>query len=99
MANILMLTGPLDQSMINVILFDFTLPSEHEIIVTISDALIVASIFSFYMETLKATRTSVMFDYRTCLVTTGICGIPHRISLRNLSWEYNASHHEDSLTD
>ena len=59
LANITMLTGPVDNSMINVILFEFSLPSQREIIVTISDAFILASVFSLYIETFKATRTSV----------------------------------------
>lgn len=59
-ANFIMLSGPLDQSMINVILFEFDLPSQRRIIVTVSDAFILASIFFLYIETFKATRTSVI---------------------------------------
>lgn len=55
-----MLSGPPDQSMINIILFEFDLPSERRIIVTISDAFILASVFFLYIETFKATRTSVI---------------------------------------
>lgn len=59
-ANIVMLSGPLDQSMMNVILFEFDLPSLRRIIMTVSDAFILASIFFLYIETFKATRTSVI---------------------------------------
>jgi len=59
-ANFIMLSGPIDQSMINVILFEFDLPSQRRIIVTISDAFILASVFFLYIETFKATRTSVI---------------------------------------
>lgn len=59
-ANFIMLSGPIDQSMINVILFEFDLPSQRRIIVTVSDAFILASVFFLYIETFKATRTSVI---------------------------------------
>ena len=59
-ANFIMLSGPIDQSMINVILFEFDLPSQRRIITTVSDAFILASIFFLYIETFKATRTSVI---------------------------------------
>jgi len=59
-ANIIMLSGPIDQSMINVILFEFNLPSQRRVIITISDAFILGSIFFLYIETFKATRTSVI---------------------------------------
>ena len=59
-ANIIMLSGPIDQSMINVILFEFDLPSLRRVIITVSDAFILASIFFLYIETFKATRTSVI---------------------------------------
>ena len=59
-ANFVMLSGPIDQSMINVILFEFDLPSQRRIIMTVSDAFILASIFFLYIETFKATRTSVI---------------------------------------
>lgn len=59
LANVVMLSGPVDNSMINVIVFEFTLPSQRDIILTVSDALILASVFSLYVETFKATRTSV----------------------------------------
>jgi len=59
-ANIIMLSGPIDQSMINVILFEFDLPSGRRILMTISDAFILASVFFLYIETFKATRTSII---------------------------------------
>jgi hypothetical protein len=59
-ANFVMLSGPIDQSLINVIAFDFLLPSGREIIITISDVFILASIFFLYIETFKATRTSTI---------------------------------------
>ncbi len=59
-ANIVMLSGPVDQSMLNVILFEFDLPSRRIISLTVSDAFILASIFFLYVETFKATRTSVI---------------------------------------
>jgi len=58
-ANLVMLSGPVDQSMLNVILVEFYLPSQREVILTVSDAFIVTSIFFLYIETFKATRTSV----------------------------------------
>ncbi len=57
-ANVIMMSGPVDQSLINVILFEFLLPSGRAIILTVSDAFILASIFFLYIETFKATRTS-----------------------------------------
>lgn len=59
-ANFIMLSGPIDQSMINVILFEFDLPSQRRVIMTVSDAFILSSIFFLYIETFKATRTSVI---------------------------------------
>lgn len=59
-ANVVMLSGPIEESMINVILFEFDLPSQRRIIVTVSDAFILSSIFFLYVETFKATRTSVI---------------------------------------
>jgi len=59
-ANLVMLSGPVDQSMLNVILFEFDLPSRRIISMTVSDAFILASIFFLYIETFKATRTSVI---------------------------------------
>jgi len=59
-ANVIMLSGPIDQPMINVILFEFDLPSMRRVIITISDAFILACIFFLYVETFKATRTSII---------------------------------------
>lgn len=59
-ANVVMLSGPIDQSMMNVILFEFDLPSQRRIIMTISDAFILISVLFLYIETFKATRTSVL---------------------------------------
>jgi hypothetical protein len=59
-ANIVMLTGPIDQSMLNVIIYEFYLPSQRAVILTVSDAFIMASLFFLYIETFKATRTSVI---------------------------------------
>ena len=59
-ANIVMLTGPIDQSMLNVIIYEFKLPSQRVVILTVSDAFIMASLFFLYIETFKATRTSVI---------------------------------------
>ena len=59
-ANLVMLTGPIDQSMLNVIISEFRLPSERVVILTVSDAFIMASLFFLYIETFKATRTSVI---------------------------------------
>ncbi len=55
-----MLSGPVDQSMINVIFFEFDIPSGRRILITVSDAFLLASIFFLYIETFKATRTSVI---------------------------------------
>lgn len=59
-ANMVMLTGPLEQPTINIVLFDFLLPSGRDVIVTISDAFLLASVLFLYIETFKATRTSVI---------------------------------------
>ncbi|MFK7860447.1 MAG: hypothetical protein AB8B64_16630 [Granulosicoccus sp.] len=57
-ANIVMLTGPVDQSMLNVILYELTLPSSRAVVLTISDAFILGSLFILYIEVFKATRVS-----------------------------------------
>ena len=59
-ANLVLLSGPIEQSVINVILFEFLLPSGRLIVLTVSDAFILVSIFFLYIETFKATRTSVI---------------------------------------
>ncbi|MBX2880867.1 MAG: hypothetical protein KTR32_13080 [Granulosicoccus sp.] len=57
-ANFVMLSGPPGQSMLNVIMFEFNLPSNRSVVLTVSDCFILASIFFLYIETFKATRTS-----------------------------------------
>lgn len=59
-ANLVMLAGPVEESMMNIILFDFNLPSQRVVVTTVSDALILVSVFILYIETFKATRTSVI---------------------------------------
>ncbi len=59
-ANLLMFAGTPDTSMLNIILADFTMISGATIILTISDALIIAAVLFLYIETFKATRTSVV---------------------------------------
>jgi hypothetical protein len=59
-ANLVMLSGPIDQSMLNVIIYEFSLPSQRVVILTVSDAFIMTSLFFLYIETFKATRTSVI---------------------------------------
>jgi len=46
--------------MLNVILFEFLLPSGRQVIITVSDAFILVSILFLYIETFKATRTSTI---------------------------------------
>jgi len=57
-ANVVMVFGPIDQSMMNVIVTQLTLPSAREIVITVSDVLILCGLFFLYIETFKATRTS-----------------------------------------
>lgn len=57
-ANVVMLAGPVEQSMLNVIVYEFTLPSNRAVILTISDAFILGSFFVLYIEVFKATRVS-----------------------------------------
>lgn len=59
-ANVLMLTPHASGSWLNVVLTEIPLPSRREMIVTVSDALIIAGVLSLYIETLKATRTSIV---------------------------------------
>lgn len=59
-ANAAMLTGPIDQSLMNVVVFELTLPSTRVIVMTISDVFILTSLVFLYIETFKATRTSVI---------------------------------------
>ena len=57
-ANFIMMSGPVDQSLMNVIVTDFMLPSTRHMVITISDLLIILSLLFLYVETFKATRTS-----------------------------------------
>lgn len=53
-----MMAGPVEESMMNIIVTEFMLPSTRHIIITISDLLIIASLLFLYIETFKATRTN-----------------------------------------
>ncbi len=57
-ANVVMLTGPIDQSMLNIIVYEFALPSDRNIVLTISDVFILSAFFVLYIEVFKATRVS-----------------------------------------
>jgi len=59
-ANFAMLTGSAEQSSLNIILGEFRMISGAKILITVSDALIMASVVFLYIETFKATRTSVV---------------------------------------
>ena len=59
-ANLLMLRGSVDSSAINIVVYEFTLPSARRVILTISDILILSALLTLYIETFKATRTSVI---------------------------------------
>ena len=59
-ANVAMLAAPEAAPLINVLLLELTLPSGGELLITVSDLLILASVLALYVETLKATRTSNM---------------------------------------
>ncbi len=59
-ANVVMLGGAPGQPMTNIILAEFGLPSGARTIVTVSDLLIIAGLIFLYIETFKATRTSVL---------------------------------------
>jgi len=58
--NVVMLGGSLEAPPINIILKEFTLPSGAHLILTVSDLLIVCAVLFLYIETFKATRTSVL---------------------------------------
>lgn len=60
LANIFMLGGLSQESWMNIIVADFPLPSARRMIITVSDSFILASIVALYIETFKATRTSVI---------------------------------------
>ncbi|MFK7996049.1 MAG: hypothetical protein AB8B87_18065 [Granulosicoccus sp.] len=57
-ANVAMLTGPVDQSLLNVIVYELTLPSNRQVVLTVSDAFILSSFIVLYIEVFKATRVS-----------------------------------------
>ncbi len=57
-ANFVMIAGPVEESMMNIIITEFKLPSTRHIIITVSDLLIIASLLFLYIETFKATRTN-----------------------------------------
>ncbi|MBX2886503.1 MAG: hypothetical protein KTR32_41495 [Granulosicoccus sp.] len=59
-ANLVMFGGPPEAPAINIILKQFTLPSGAELTLTVSDLLIVCAVVFLYIETFKATRTSVL---------------------------------------
>jgi hypothetical protein len=50
--------GPVDQSMLNIIIYELTLPSTRPLVFTVSDVFIVACFFILYIEVFKATRAS-----------------------------------------
>jgi len=58
LANYAMFQNADGQSLLNVIVLEFTLPSTRIIVLTLSDTLILAAIVTLYLETFKATRTS-----------------------------------------
>jgi len=58
--NVVMFAGPIETSMLNVILAEVEIPSKAIIIFTVSDLLIVLAVIFLYIETFKATRSSVL---------------------------------------
>ncbi len=59
-ANMVMLFGSPEAPVLNIILGEFSMPSNATIVFTVSDLLIVTSVVFLYIETFKATRTSVL---------------------------------------
>lgn len=59
-ANVVMIAGGPHNPMTNIILAEFSLPSGARTILTVSDLLIIAGVLFLYIETFKATRTSVL---------------------------------------
>lgn len=59
-SNVIMFAGPPQDSLLNVILADFSMPSDASVFLTISDLLIITAVVFLYVETFKATRTSVL---------------------------------------
>ena len=69
-ANVAMLSGPVDQSMLNIIVYEVVLPSRRSIVLTISDMFILGSLLVLYVEVFKATRVSngTMIEHALSLV-------------------------------
>ena len=59
-ANIVMLGGNGNASAMNIIVAEFGLPSTAVTILTVSDLLILIGVVLLYIETFKATRTSIL---------------------------------------
>ncbi len=57
-ASFVMLSGPADQSMLNIIVHELVLPSGREMVLTVSDIFIISTFFVLYIEVFKATRVS-----------------------------------------
>ena len=70
LANIMMFAGAPDAPMMNIILSQFGMPSGSVVTITVSDLLIMIAVLFLYMETFKATRTSVLsiIDHSLSLV-------------------------------
>lgn len=60
LANVAMFTQDAGGSMLNVVVTELPLPSGRALVLTVSDLFIVAGVLSLYVETLKATRTSIV---------------------------------------
>lgn len=58
-ANLVMLGGSESASLLNIVLVSGTLPSGRDVLLTASDWLILACIVALWLETFKATRTSI----------------------------------------
>lgn len=74
-ANIIMWSGTEQSSALNIIVAELTLPSTRDLIITVSDALILASFLALSIETFKATRTSnhVLVDHALSLLVFIVC--------------------------
>lgn len=59
-ANIVMFAGVNEAPVLNIILAEFSMPSKAHIVITVSDLLIITAVIFLYIETFKATRTSVL---------------------------------------
>ncbi len=69
-ANGVMLGGPIDAPLVNVILGDFSLPSGRTVYLTVADALLLGGVVCLWLEVLKATRTGTesIVDHALSLV-------------------------------